>query len=48
MGALRRSATFDNDTAFARHGLLRQALELATFFWDAYIALSHVALHLDG
>ena len=34
--ALRRSATFDNDTAFARHGLLRQALELATFFCDAY------------
>ncbi len=28
--ALRRSATFDNDTAFARHGLLRQALDLAT------------------
>jgi IS30 family transposase len=34
--ALRRSATFDNDTAFARHGLLRQALELTTFFCDAY------------
>ena len=34
--ALRRSATFDNDTAFARHGLLRQALELATYFCDAY------------
>jgi len=33
---LRRSATFDNDTAFARHDLLRQALELATFFCDAY------------
>jgi len=33
---LRRSATFDNDTTFARHGLLRQALELATFFCDAY------------
>lgn len=34
--ALRRSATFDNDSAFARHGLLRQALELATYFCDAY------------
>jgi IS30 family transposase len=34
--SLRRSATFDNDTAFAKHGLLRQALELATWFCDAY------------
>lgn len=33
---LRRSSTFDNDTAFARHGLLRQALDLATWFCDAY------------
>ena len=36
--ALRRSATFDNDTAFARHSLLRQALQLAIFFCDAYVA----------
>ncbi len=34
--SLRRSATFDNDTAFARHALLRQALEMATYFCDAY------------
>ena len=34
--ALRRSITFDNDTAFARHTLLREALEMATWFCDAY------------
>ncbi len=28
--------TFDNDTAFARHALLRQALEMATYFCDVY------------
>lgn len=33
---LRQSITFDNDTAFARHTLLRQALEMATWFCDAY------------
>ena len=34
--SLRRSATFDNDTAFARHTLLRQTLEMGTYFCDAY------------
>ena len=33
---LRRSVTFDNDTAFARHGWLREALSMATYFCDAY------------
>ena len=33
---LRRSITFDNDTAFARHGLLREALNMTTWFCDAY------------
>jgi len=34
--ALRQSITFDNDTCFARHGWLREALEMATWFCDAY------------
>ncbi len=29
---LRRSSTFDDDTAFARHGLLRQALDIKISF----------------
>ena len=33
---LRQSITFDNDTAFARHGWLREALSMATYFCDAY------------
>ncbi len=33
---LRQSITFDNDTAFARHTLLREALEMTTWFCDAY------------
>ena len=33
---LRQSITFDNDTAFARHTLLREALDMATWFCDAY------------
>ncbi len=33
---LRQSITFDNDTAFARHTLLREALKMATWFCDAY------------
>lgn len=31
----RRSITFDNDTAFAQHDLLRQALAMTTWFCDA-------------
>jgi len=34
--ALRRSITFDNDTCFARHGWLREALDMTTWFCDAY------------
>jgi transposase, IS30 family len=33
---LRASITFDNDTAFARHGLLASACSMATWFCDAY------------
>lgn len=33
---LRASITFDNDTAFARHGLLASACAMATWFCDAY------------
>ena len=33
---LRSSITFDNDTAFARHGLLASACSMATWFCDAY------------
>jgi hypothetical protein len=33
---LRSSVTFDNDTAFARHGLLASACAMATWFRDAY------------
>jgi hypothetical protein len=33
---LRRSITFDNDTAFAQHGLLRTMCDMTTWFCDAY------------
>ena len=33
---LRSSITFDNDTAFARHGLLARACAMTTWFCDAY------------
>jgi IS30 family transposase len=33
---LRQSVTFDNDTAFARHVWLREAMSMATYFCDAY------------
>ena len=33
---LRRSITFDNDTAFAQHGLLRTMRNMTTWFCDAY------------
>ena len=34
--ALRKSITFDNDTAFARHTLLREMRGMTTWFCDAY------------
>ncbi len=34
--ALRKSITFDNDTAFAQHALLRTMRDMATWFCDAY------------
>lgn len=34
--ALRKSITFDNDTAFAKHSLITQALNMTTWFCDAY------------
>jgi transposase, IS30 family len=33
---LRKSITFDNDTAFAHHGLLRTMRAMTTWFCDAY------------
>ena len=33
---LRSSVTFDNDTVFARHGLLASACAITTWFCDAY------------
>jgi transposase, IS30 family len=33
---LRRSITFDNDTAFAQHGLLRTMRDMTTWFCDAH------------
>ena len=33
---LRSSVTFDNDTTFARHGLLRDVFDMTTWFCDAY------------
>jgi IS30 family transposase len=33
---LRSSITFDNDTAFAKHGLLASACAMTTWFCDAY------------
>ncbi|MFK7945395.1 MAG: IS30 family transposase [Paracoccaceae bacterium] len=33
---LRKSITFDNDAAFARHTWLREALDMATYFCNAY------------
>ena len=33
---LRRSITFDNDTTFAQHGLLRTMRDMTTWFCDAY------------
>ena len=35
---MRGSITFDNDTAFARHALLRSMLSATTYFCDAYAA----------
>ena len=34
--ALRESITFDNDTAFAQHALLRTMRAMTTWFCDAY------------
>ena len=34
--ALRKSITFDNDTAFAQHALLRAMRAMTTWFCDAY------------
>ena len=34
--ALRKSITFDNDTVFAQHGLLRNMRDMTTWFCDAY------------
>ena len=33
---LRKSITFDNDTTFAQHGLLRTMRDMTTWFCDAY------------
>jgi IS30 family transposase len=33
---VRRSMTFDNDTGFARHAVLRQLLSMQTWFWQTW------------
>ena len=33
---LRKSITFDDDTSFARHALLRSMCDMTTWFCDAY------------
>jgi IS30 family transposase len=46
---LRASITFDNDTAFARHGLLASACSMATWFRDAYASWQKGAVeNADG
>ena len=40
---LRRSITFDNDTAFARHRLLRTMRDMTTWFCDAYASWQKAA-----
>ena len=40
---LRRSITFDNDTAFAQHGLLRTMRDMTTWFCDAYASWQKAA-----
>ena len=46
---LRASVTFDNDTAFARHGLLASACTMATWFCDAYASWQKGAVeNADG
>jgi transposase, IS30 family len=42
--ALRKSITFDNDTAFAQHALLRAMRDMATWFCDAYASGKKAAL----
>jgi IS30 family transposase len=37
---LRRSITFDNDTAFAQHALLRTMRDMTTWFCDAYALMA--------
>ncbi|MCY3873704.1 MAG: IS30 family transposase [Rhodobacteraceae bacterium] len=34
--AVRKSVTFDNDTTFAQHSLLRSMFNMTTWFYDAY------------
>src|SRR3954452_19174882 len=46
---LRSSITFDNDTAFARHGLLASACAMMTWFCDAYASWQKGAVeNADG
>ena len=46
---LRASITFDNDTAFARHGLLASACAMATWFCDDYASWRKEAVeNADG
>ena len=42
---LRSSITFDNDTAFARHGLLASACAMTTWFCDAYASWQNYGMH---
>ncbi|MEM6660743.1 MAG: hypothetical protein AAF666_01075 [Pseudomonadota bacterium] len=40
--------TFDNDTAFVRHGWLHKALSMATYFCDAYASWQKGAVDNDN
>jgi len=45
---LRRSITFNNDTAFAQHGLLRTMRHMTTWFCDAYASWQKGGLSSDA
>jgi len=44
--ALRKSITFDNDTAFVQHGLLRSMRNMTRWFCDAYASWQKAAWKL--
>jgi transposase, IS30 family len=46
--ALRKSITFDNDTAFALHALLRTMRAMTTWFCDAYASWQKGGSNANG